>query len=199
MTRLRLFIAISSPVQSHAAVAGIRQELEPRLDKPRLSGNTTYPASVRWTPPSQQHFTLKFLGETDARWVDPIVDALKNCLSDQASFDIECKGLGVFPDEQHARILWIGTGRGGDTLSTLAGKTEDGLARIGLPRADRPFEPHLTIARFKRPVNASSMDAYLSSKDRLFLSFPVSKVSLFKSDLRADGPIHTELAAIPLS
>jgi RNA 2',3'-cyclic 3'-phosphodiesterase len=59
---------------------------------------------------------------------------------------IHLRGYGFFPTAKSARVFWIGM-EAGPQLATLAAAVDDKLSTLGIPREDRPFSPHLTLAR----------------------------------------------------
>ena len=70
---------------------------------------------------------------------------------------------------------------------------------IGLEREDRPFKPHLTLARIKY---IRSKERWLTAleqvKDIKLPGFEVTAVSLMKSELKRTGAEYTELARVEL-
>ena len=69
-------------------------------------------------------------------------------------------------------------------------------ASLGFPVEERPFRPHLTLARLRRDAKApAALTAYLSEAaharygEGLF-----DRIVLFRSDLERGGPRHTVLA-----
>src|SRR5205807_212580 len=57
------------------------------------------------------------------------------------------RGLGFFPDEKHPRVFWAGI-EASPNLKTLSAAIDKATERLGIPREQRPFSPHLTLARF---------------------------------------------------
>ena len=53
------------------------------------------------------HFTLQFLGEITEEISQKIIQILKTI--NFSSFDVNLKGIGVFPKLKFPRIVWIGT------------------------------------------------------------------------------------------
>ncbi|MGW4485483.1 RNA 2',3'-cyclic phosphodiesterase [Amycolatopsis sp. NPDC004368] len=88
---------------------------------------------LRWSAAEDWHVTLAYYGEDDP---DERVADLVPALAGRTSVDVRLTGPGTFPG-----VLWLG----------VAG---EGLARLaeaaGADRDDRPYRPHLTLARFAR-------------------------------------------------
>src|SRR5579863_2242873 len=134
---MRLFTAIDLPA-----------EILLRLE--RLLSALRTEALIKWSPLDNLHITLKFIGQ----WPDERLDELEQALSSLAprsSFEVEVKDLGWFPNERSPRVLWAGV-HGGEPLLKLVNDTEARLQKLGIKKEERPFAPHLTLARIKNPV-----------------------------------------------
>lgn len=138
---------------------------------------------IKLVEPQNLHITLRFLGEIDDKNVDKIIKALK--MLDFNKFNIKMEGMGAFPRETHARVVWIGLVSNelvelGETVSTI-------LKNYG----DEKFSPHLTIGRLKNMENISKIvDQYKSEQ---FGDFIVESFELYKSTLTPEGPIYEEI------
>ena len=51
-----------------------------------------------------------------------------------------------FPTAKAPRVFWIGI-QAGPQLAELADSVDVAVAELGIPREERPFSPHLTLAR----------------------------------------------------
>ena len=186
---LRTFLAIDLPSALHSAIG---QNL--RTVKRELPG-------LSWSKTENLHINLKFFGETAESQVDQIREAVEPAITNSSPFVIELKGFGVFPDYRSPRVLWIGLGGALDSLSALAECVERAVAPLGFPQENRPFRPHLTVARVKK--DHREVGRVLDSLGVLADPFPcgplpVERISLFKSDLRQTGPIYTKLWDVSL-
>lgn len=103
----------------------------------------------KWSAPEQLHFTLRFLGETPEKKINPLCEALQSATQGLAAFELCLGKPGCFPGKDKPRVLWLGVSQGNQELTTLAGLVETACVQSGFPAADRPFKPHLTIARAK--------------------------------------------------
>ena len=129
---VRTFVAV---LLSEAAA----REAERLLDRLRPL------ARCRWVTRAQLHITLRFLGELSPAAVERVRSAVAAVAVQP--FDIELHRAGAFPDLARPRTLWLGGDRGASELTALAGRVNDALFGVGIPRNDRPFSPHLTLAR----------------------------------------------------
>jgi RNA 2',3'-cyclic 3'-phosphodiesterase len=109
-----------------------------------VEGVRGFAPDARWAPPESLHLTLKFIGEKPPEAVDEI----KRSLTDIAfpPFEIAFRGYGFFPTPKSPRVFWIGI-QCGATLPALATAIDNTTAKLGVPREDHPFSPHLTLAR----------------------------------------------------
>ena len=187
---LRTFLAIDLPCDLHSAIGQNLRTVKREL--PTLS----------WSKLENLHINLKFLGDTMESQVDQIRQAVESAISHVSPFELELKGFGVFPDHRSPRVLWIGLGGALDGLSELAECVGQAVVPLGFPQEDRPFRPHLTVARVKKDHRAvgRALDT-LGVFTAPFACGPLSveRVALFKSDLRPTGPIYTKLWAISLN
>jgi 2'-5' RNA ligase len=99
---------------------------------------------ARWISGESLHVTLKFLGEQPDATVSQIEASLKSIGA--KPFPVTFRGTGFFPTQKATRVFWIGIDAK-DALTRLAKAIDESLARIGIPKEDRAFSPHLTLAR----------------------------------------------------
>jgi 2'-5' RNA ligase len=124
---------------------GIDLDLEVRARIERfLEGVQGFAPEARWVRPESLHITLKFIGEQPAERVEAITARLQRV--DCSAFEIRSAGYGFFPTAKAPRVFWIGI-NGGSQLAELAGAIDAATAELGIPREDRAYSPHLTLAR----------------------------------------------------
>jgi 2'-5' RNA ligase len=124
---------------------GIDLDLEVRARIERfLEGVQGFAPEARWVRPESLHITLKFIGEQPAERVEAITARLQRV--DCSAFEIRSAGYGFFPTAKAPRVFWIGI-NGGSQLAELAGAIDAATAEPGIPREDRAYSPHLTLAR----------------------------------------------------
>jgi len=99
---------------------------------------------VRWTLPQSWHITLKFIGEVAPDRLSKIKEQLEKINSGPT--DTRVRGTGFFPTARSARVFWAGV-QGDSALAALAEAVDRSLGSIGIPFEERPFTPHLTLAR----------------------------------------------------
>ncbi|HWR73191.1 MAG TPA: RNA 2',3'-cyclic phosphodiesterase [Nitrospirota bacterium] len=185
---MRAFIAIEIP-------DGIKQEMAKAQEQLKRSG-----ASAGWTRPEGIHLTLQFLGEVPESKAGEIQDALRQAVEGKAGFRLEIGGAGVFPDAKRPRVVWMGVSGDLDRLQTLQTAIEEAMTGIGFAREDRRFTPHLTLGRIREIRSRDAWQKALDGiRDLRLGEFPVTGVSLMKSELRPSGAVYTEVARVELN
>ena len=193
---LRLFVACTVSDEVLRALTAVQDDLR-RAGFDRL----------RYARPEGIHITLKFLGGVAGSRVDSIAAALVTAIR-PFELSLAVQGLGGFGGGRMAgRVIWAGvrgTDQGHDAsgpLNTLAELVEAALGPLGFPREDRPFRPHLTLARMPRempPDERRRLDRFLQS-----YKFPVpppmivTEVLLMRSFLGPGGSTYEQLVSFP--
>lgn len=141
MTGRRLFIAVPLPEDAAAAVRSI-------VDDVRAEPLPAGARDVRWVRLDGLHLTLRFLGPAPEDRIEATSDAVRAvAAAAPGPIDIGLGGSGTFPPQGRPRALWIGIHEGADRLARLASELDAALVGASWPTADRPFRPHLTLAR----------------------------------------------------
>ena len=186
---MRAFIAIDLPVAIRAALREKQQAFQAACP------------DASWTRPEGIHLTLKFLGEISEAQVKQVSDAL-SALERFEAFEIGVEGFGFFPDARRPRVFWAGL-QAPPALPELAARVETALESLGFPREQRPFTPHLTLARFKIPRSQAALQGLLEREvgavrePPLLGRFAVSEFFLFESKLSPHGAEYTKVARFP--
>jgi 2'-5' RNA ligase len=149
----------------------------------------------RWVRVEGLHLTLRFLGATPDPRQQELAAALEAAASGVSPFEISLAGGGAFPNPYRPRVLWIGIARGVDRLGALAGRLSLELQRLGWPPDDRPFAPHLTLARTDGVPGADEKARRLMELARdIRLSWTADRLVLYRSVL-GHGPARYESVA----
>jgi len=109
-----------------------------------VEGVRGFAPDARWVKPESMHITLKFIGEQ----AEPAVESIKLALRavSATTTEIQFCGYGFFPTAKSARVFWVGM-QAGPPLAALALMIDEKMAAIGIPKEDRAFSTHLTLAR----------------------------------------------------
>lgn len=177
---MRLFIAIELPDHCKRGLGELRAAIP----------------GVRWVPAEQIHLTLAFLGEVDEETSGRLAAALARIQA--PPFTLSCTGTGCFPNRHRPRVLWVGVNPD-PGLTGLAAMIHDAVLACGIAQEERPFSPHLTLARLKLPC-AREVGAFLDLHPGVDLPpFPVTEFILFQSRLTRQGAEHIPVRSFPLT
>jgi len=156
--------------------------------------------AVGWIRAENLHMTLKFLGHIPSETLARVEAGLAEAVADQGPLTVAFVGLGAFPSAERPRVIWAGVAEGSDALVTLQSRVEAALAEKEIPREERPFHPHLTLARVREPRQARPLLSALMAREKvLFGHQAVSAIHLMSSDLHPQGARYTPLKAFPLA
>ena len=87
----------------------------------------------------------------------------------------------------------------GEPLAQLARETEDALAALGIAKEQRPYSPHLTLARIKTPGKQPALLQAVAALPSLeFGRFTAGRFFLYHSKTAPSGSVYTQLAEFPL-
>jgi 2'-5' RNA ligase len=151
-------------------------------------------AEASWSRPDNIHLTLKFFGNVDQAKVAAIPEALAHVAKEFSPIEIKVGGTGVFPRPSRPQVLWIGIDDPTGALAKLQKRVEDECAREGFPKEDRAFRPHLTIARIRKPHNASRLaEAHLRTEFAA-VELVLNELVLFRSELSPKGSKYTAIS-----
>ena len=189
---LRTFVAMHLTDDVRRSVRDLQDQLRKEL---AISG-------VKWTRIEQVHLTLKFLGSVDDTATEGLTAALRRACVGQEMFRFRLERLGGFPDLRFPRIVWLGVSGETERLDSLQAQIERETAPFSSHTEQRPFHPHLTLARVKQvsPSERSHLEQLLKARQLSALgNWTVREVVLMKSVLASEGPTYTPLAVIPLA
>lgn len=187
---MRTFIAIELPESIKAQLAKVQREL--------AKSN----ADVKWVAPENIHLTLKFLGERDDKKIKKITEVIEETGKTKKAYCVKLSSLGGFPKIDYPRVIWAGMEQGDPETKGIAEELEGKIAKLGIPKEDRPFSSHITIGRVRSPLNRKELVENLKMLLPWFqkqnLEFCADKITLFKSTLSPKGPTYEPLKTIIL-
>ena len=184
---IRAFLAVDPPEEIFREIIGIQERLK-----------KTIKGDIRWVRPEGIHLTLKFFGYVYQSDVANISLVVKNNVAYMKTLMLNVRNVGAFPTTTRPRVLWLGIDGDTDPLISLQAEMDTGFQEYGFKKEDRPFRPHLTLARVKEPKGLIGLaEAVKENGDYVAGSFSVSGLTLFKSDLKPTGAIYTKLSYFP--
>ena len=183
--RIRAFVAVTTSVDLHRECNRLAVE--------------GHELGMRWVRPESLHLTLRFWADLQADAVPDVCEGLRRAADAWTPFITRVRGLGCFPNADRPRVLWMGLEDPEHQLLQLRRRIDVALATVGLPAEEKPFHPHLTVARVRRAPGRARVAAFLDGhKNEAFGHVAVSHFNLMRSDLSAKGALHTCLHSFPL-
>jgi 2'-5' RNA ligase len=185
----RLFFGIEIPGKVKSAVDGLRPELARVLP------------GARFTEPTGWHLTLAFLGQVRAEHSADVVAVGEDSASAAGGRpEIRLEGAGAFPDAERARAVWAGVAGEAELLAGLATSLADGCRAAGLRAEDRPFTPHLTLARLPEPGPVpDGLLRTIAAAAEAAPGWTVRRLACFRSTMTNRGARYTVVRTFPLA
>jgi RNA 2',3'-cyclic 3'-phosphodiesterase len=182
---MRLFIAVEMNSSVERVAREVIDDLRGRVARgaPR--------ARITWADPERIHITVRFIGEADEARAQAIRSALGPTI-DAPVFDLTVEGVGAFPPKGPPRVFWAGLTDGRDGLLEVERAVSQRLETL-VPAEDRPYAPHLTLARVKDPAGLSRATLFAGLATRQFGTVHVDAITLFESRLSPKGATHMPL------
>jgi len=176
--RLRLFVACDLPGDVTRALRDWQEhELRQHSD-------------LRLAP--TLHLTLAFLGDVAATRVPDLERVLRAIVWTPASCTF--KEPLFLPLHGKRRVVALELDDPGDSLRRLQAQVAAELAAEGLYEPERrPWLPHVTVARYRRPGHPFSL------QNVNIPGFGVVRMVLYSSHLERAGAVHAPIADFPAS
>lgn len=168
----RAFFALWPDVAARAQLAALAREV-------------ALESGGRPTAPDLIHLTLVFVGEQPATRVDTLCHLAGGIRAPR--FVLEFDEIGGF---RRAGITWLGSAAPPAELTALHHNLARALQPRGFPVDERPYAPHLTLAR----RSTTLIDRRLSQPIR----WRVTSFALMASELARGGPVYRTIAEWPL-
>lgn len=131
----RLFAAVRLAPETGRALAAARDRAEREMP------------FAKWVHPEDYHITLQFFGDTPKTAIPELAAALRRAAQGMPPFRQEADGFGTFGLPESPRVLWAGVGGDLKALHRLQEAVASETAGLGFKREDRPYHPHITLAR----------------------------------------------------
>ena len=179
---MRLFTGVWPDEDVAAAVTAYKKRLARRM------------SGVRWVRDGNEHFTLRFLGETPRERAGAVESAVARGAEKVEAFTAEAGGVVLLPSPRKVRVIALGLVSGEEGMRALFSAVDEEFAREGFERERRPFRAHLTLGRMRRP----GRDLEVRAPGEGFGEMLVDEVRLVESVLSNEGPGYTALARVRL-
>lgn len=169
---MRLFIAVNFDEQTKDKIVSVQNRL-----REHGKGNFSFRENL--------HLTLAFLGEVSRKQVESVKKAMEQVHVPKMELTFDRTG---YFKRNGGDIWWIGL-RKNDTLIKMQRELTEALRDAGFDIENRPYKPHLTLARRVVLRNKLEQDALLGSQ----FSTEADAISLMLSE-RIDGKLtYSEL------
>jgi len=166
----RYFVAVVLPDESKERLLSIQPSALPDM---RLLGR------------HELHLTLHYLGEVSDRSRDLVRRALEEIKANR--FVLAIGRLGLFSTDGQPKVLWSAVEKD-PALNAIHRSIGDVLTRaIGFQPEQRPYFPHVTLARFNGPCSLAVVEDYLEQNEGFNISAVLVKQFALYSTTFVDG------------
>lgn len=179
---LRLFIG--------TGLCGAGQRSLERLYQKREAIDFNWPGKISWTPPEKWHLTWLFLGDMPVGELGELKERLIQIPSSVSAPIFQLNRLEIWPSIRRPRMaVWCGDG---EALSPVAARIRTVFSDFP---ADKPFCPHVTLARF-RPNRNRTTKSRPTTQNRVLphgalwpepANWQIRHITLFRSHLNRGG------------
>jgi RNA 2',3'-cyclic 3'-phosphodiesterase len=199
---MRLFVAVDLDDR-------VRRGVERLIGRMRAETRDGRAFRIFWVAPERLHLTLHFLGnvtdEIAARLVESVAAPI-----DLPAFHVVFGGMRTFSSRRRPNVIWLDIVEGKAPLIELHAVVGKRLKAVGCALEERPFSPHLTLARLRQtrgtgprhggkgglspvplPVQGTGPVQFEEGGLSPVL---VDHVTLYESQLGRDGATHTAMA-----
>jgi 2'-5' RNA ligase len=153
---------------------------------------------LRWTTPAQRHLTLHFLGEVTSLGASALSERMARGVT-CPPFTLSLGNPGLFPAHGRPRVVWLALQDPTGTLSALHATVAGHLRALELPLDDRPFQPHVTVARVRDDADRQlgrTLRAWCATMPRR-ASAPVTRLTCYESRVSPGGSSYHSLFEAP--
>ena len=164
---MRIFIAID-----------INDKLKNRIKKIQKQ-LSIFSDNMNFVNEDKFHYTLKFLGEIDNKKFESVSFIVKNFVKNQNKFNLNIKGIGVFSNLNHIKVIWLGA----KGLYDLQKSLDEKLSVLF--EKQKNIIPHLTLARIEYLENKKNLVDFITKNKNIEIgSFEVNEIKLKKSNFQ---------------
>lgn len=185
--RIRAFFALPVPPEAIGTLVEVQESMKRRAQRSRLH--------LRWTTREQLHVTMKFLGSIDEEHLAALSSAVEQLGASTPAVETRIDELGAFGSVRRARVLVAHVADDSGIIAALAERLEVVAEEIGVPPETRGFRAHVTLARIKRPGDASDL-VEAAHFEPIELRF--DELRLYRSVLKPTGSEYSVLASARL-
>jgi RNA 2',3'-cyclic 3'-phosphodiesterase len=184
---MRIFLALNLPADLRHGVVEATAGL--RAIAPQLS----------WVKEPLLHLTLKFLGDRTPDEAERVGASIVSVADRHREPSVRIGGVGAFPNFRRSRVVWLGVEQE-PRLELVHHDVEVACEAMGFELDGRPFRPHVTLARVRRPLREPEARALAREAKAVDFSgdWVIRSIDLMQSELSPAGPSYTTLVSAPL-
>lgn len=136
------------------------------------------------------HLTFVFLGEVDPASVDRISSRIRSV--ELRQFTVKIRGISAFPSPASAGVLYLNLE---DSPEIRYNHMMLDAVLTGFTRENRKFVPHITVSRFRDPVNIQDLEKKYAD---IQWTEGIRSIFLYRSMLRPEGSVYDPLEEFQL-
>lgn len=188
----RLFYGIELPANAHEVISKAVNGMK--------TACRFVDAHPKWSQLPNLHITLAFLGYVDVQQIETARDVMDDAVAGVGEFELELDGLSFFPpNARDPKVLVANIGGNGKGLKRLHQGLIREISAHGIFVDDRPFRPHLTLARITSTRTASRLAPVVKSHSaQVAVKFKVRELVLFESRLTEQGVAYSKVKSVDL-
>lgn len=197
---MRAFLAITPDRETRDGLAEIQRHCRGAVE------HAAPHARVNWMHADAVHLTLRFFAHIDESTASALHEHVAGAIATSRAVTIPLARIGGFPRAAAPRVIWIGPPEDwvqspeGARLADIAEAIDQACDEMGLPREERRWRPHLTLARVKdgeRRVG-NGLREIENPPGRLSPPLRADQITLYRSDLAPSRAVHTPLWTVPI-
>lgn len=172
---IRVFVALSLSDEVMGALKKRSQSLQDQFSE----------LNIRWVPYENYHITLNFIGNVPITTLGRLETLINEAVVDLKGFEVSLGDATLFPPDNEKKGVLITAVENSDPLKIVQRKLDQKLREAGYEFVDRPYRPHVTLARLRR---AKVLEADLEKTGKI-IKTPISHIHLYYTEKR-DGRVY---------
>jgi 2'-5' RNA ligase len=153
----------------------------------------------KWVVRENLHVTIGFIGDVPQEELASLAAGIADSIRSVAPFDLSFDRFFAKPDARRASMVWASFLDPSGACTDLAAVVECASLPFGAQPRTRPFAPHATIVRARKPkrIDTRALAAGVCAPDGI-ARMSVHSATLFASQLTPRRPVYSVVAELPL-
>ncbi len=186
----RVFVAIAFPDEVKERCGALVARLKTGI---QFTG-----AHPTWVKTQSLHLTLAFLGRTPLTALPAVERIMDSAAISQKAISLSLRGVGLFPTPKNPRVISLHLHGDLVRLERLQDELSKQLRESGFAVDDRPFRPHVTLARLKSMRGLPGVrDIVQTHSEARVGEVRVDRLTLYRSHLLPDGAEYEVIYEAP--